>query len=157
MKTAVSISSAQRDIAITPLRRLLTEVTRDVLAFENAPPTRVHIAFVTDATARSLHQEHFNDPSPTDCMTFPVDAPCDAALPDGFLGEVVICARTALVEALRRKYPPTQELILYLVHGLLHLIGYEDTTESKRARMKRQEKMHMRRLEKKGLLVHCCE
>ncbi len=151
VQTKVTITSAQRDIAISPLRRLFILIARDVLAYEGSPPTRLHISFFSDSKTRDLHNKFFNDPSPTDCMTFPIDDIEDAALPDGFLGEIVICPRTAIFESLKQKNTPLYELKLYLVHALLHLVGYRDEKSLDRKKMKAREKMHMLRLEKKGL------
>ena len=145
MKTIVTITSAQRDIAITPLRRTLCRLVQDVLEYEKIPPTRVHIAFLNDSEVRSLHKKYFDDPSPTDCMTFPVDSVSSCGLPGGFLGEIVVCPKTARLF--------NDPVSLYVVHALLHLIGYTDTTDRARQRMKRQERMHMMRLEKKGLTI----
>ncbi len=153
IKTIVSIRSAQRDIAISHLRRSLILIARDVLQHEGVPPTRVDVSFISDDETRKLHLEHFNDPSPTDCMTFPFDAPEDAQLPDGFLGEIFICPKTAIFESVKNKTSISFEISLYLVHGLLHLIGYEDSTECKRKTMKLREKFHLDRLVKKRLVT----
>lgn len=85
-------------------------------------------------------------------MTFPVDEMENAALPDGFLGEIVICPKTAIFESLKHQTSQTYELKLYLVHALLHLVGYTDGQPNDRKKMKAREKMHMLQLEKNGLV-----
>jgi probable rRNA maturation factor len=65
-------------------------------------------------------------------MTFPLD--------DQFLGEVFICPEVAC-EARPQKIP--EEITLYLLHCLLHLIGYDDIDKRKRAKMRREEKRLM--------------
>ena len=152
MNSQVTITSAQRDVAIYPFKRDFISIVQDLLKYENVPPTRVHISFLTDSETKRLHNQYFNDPSSTDCMTFPVDEPEFASLPDGCLGEIVICPRTVIAESVFHKKSISYELKLYLVHALLHLVGYEDTTPAKRKKMKLREKMHMIRLEKKGLV-----
>ena len=79
-----------------------------------------------------LHGEYFNDPTLTDCITFPLD--------HQFLGEIFVCppvARTANPEA------PYDETTLYIFHCLLHLLGYDDINQKKRAEMRREEKRLM--------------
>jgi probable rRNA maturation factor len=80
----------------------------------------------------TLHGEHFNDPTPTDCITFPLD--------DDFLGEIFICPKAALEANPRQPYIETT---LYIFHCLLHLLGYDDIDKKQRARMRREEKRLM--------------
>lgn len=55
------------------------------------------------------------------------------------LGEVFVCPKVAVEYAKENGIPPEEELLRYVVHGLLHLIGYEDYDPKERARMKRKE------------------
>ena len=88
----------------------------------------VSILFVGKRKSGELHGQFFGDASPTDCMTFPVD--------DDFLGECVICPKVALEE---NPSDPYSEVSLYLIHCLLHLIGYEDTDKEKRKTMYKEQ------------------
>lgn len=56
------------------------------------------------------------------------------------LGDVIVCPATALSLAKGNVSVFWDELSLYIVHGLLHLLGYDDTTPSERATMRRQER-----------------
>lgn len=56
------------------------------------------------------------------------------------LGDVVVCPATALSLAKGNVSVFWEELSLYIVHGVLHLLGYDDTTPKKRATMRRQER-----------------
>lgn len=83
---------------------------------------------------------------PTDVISFalPPDEP-DAArpLPDGLRridGELVISVETARREAGAQRCSLEAEVVLYAVHGLLHLCGYDDQTENARLRMRRRER-----------------
>ena len=97
------------------------------------------VYFVTMKEICRLHDQFFNDPSPTDCITFPIDL--DPATADRYLGDIFIAPEAALA------YPdPYEETTLYLVHGLLHLIGYDDLTPIEKKKMRRKEKSCMRRL-----------
>ncbi|MGH7889656.1 MAG: rRNA maturation RNase YbeY [Thermodesulfobacteriota bacterium] len=92
----------------------------------------VAIYFVGKRKIAQLHALHFQDPTPTDCMTFPID--------DAFLGEIFICPQAALDYNPKRPY---EETTLYILHSLLHLLGYDDIDSKKRARMRREEKRLM--------------
>ncbi len=92
----------------------------------------VAIYFVGTRKITQLHAEHFNDPTPTDCITFPFD--------DQLLGEIFVCPKAALDYNPKKPY---EETTLYIIHGLLHLLGYDDIDSKKRARMRREEKRLM--------------
>jgi probable rRNA maturation factor len=95
----------------------------------------VTVAIVDDATIARLHEQFLDVAGPTDVLSFPS-------------GEIVVSADTALREAKRRGIPPLHELQLYVVHGALHLAGYDDRSPAQQRRMRAAER---RVLEKLGL------
>ncbi len=110
------------------------------------------IHFVTETKICLLHKEFFDDPTSTDCITFPIDPPGEGNS-HHILGEVFICPKTALTYSTRRSIDPYKELCRYLVHCILHLIGYEDTEASLRAKMKRKESLILKKLIQAGWLL----
>lgn len=98
--------------------------------------------FVSEKKISELHAQFFDDPTPTDCITFPVDT--------SYLGEIFICPATAIAYAKKRALNPYEETLLYIVHGLLHLIGYSDFEPKMRRTMRKKEKNCMRHLKKQG-------
>ena len=94
-------------------------VARDVLAAEGIADGELGLAFVEPAEMRALKCEHLGIDEPTDVLSFPIDARED--LPSGVpraLGDVVMCPQ---VVGERWREP--------LVHGLLHLLGYDHGDE----------------------------
>ena len=69
-----------------------------------------------------------------------------------FLGEVFVSAQTAKRYGLTHKISPYLEVALYLVHGLLHLIGYDDISKKDRLIMRKKEKSCMNLLKKEQLI-----
>jgi probable rRNA maturation factor len=67
-------------------------------------------------------------------MTFP-DGSADPASGRLLLGDLAVCVDVAAREAKARGRPLADELTLYCLHGLLHLIGYDDVTAAKQKRM----------------------
>jgi probable rRNA maturation factor len=65
--------------------------------------------------------------------------------PEGLEGEVIASAETAARESPRYKWPAEDELLLYLIHGTLHLVGYNDATPKERAVMRAREREVLRR------------
>ena len=90
-------------------------------------PSRVGVLLVDDRAIAKLHGDYFDDPTPTDVITFPYGAE----------GEIVISVETARSQAEEFRSTFERELALYLVHGLLHLSGYEDASDAGRDEMAR--------------------
>jgi len=130
--STVRIDNRQFDLSISeaPIQLLVLAV----LEGEGIDPDEVWIHFVSEAEISLLHEKHFDDPTPTDCISFPID--------DEVLGEVVVCPKVAIDYAARQGESAYGELALYVVHGVLHLIGYEDTTLAKAAKMRVAEERY---------------
>jgi probable rRNA maturation factor len=92
---------------------------------ENAALT---VLLVDDAESSRLHREHFSDPDPTDVMTFP-DGSADPESGRTLLGDLAVGADVARRVAQERGRCEADEVCLYVLHGLLHLLGYDDEDE----------------------------
>lgn len=124
------------------------------------PSGSLSVAFADDARTCALHARFLNDPSKTDVITFPGDevftAPRRRDVPaepasrrraarsrggddDAFAGEIVVCVPQATRAAAQFGTTPADELLLYLVHGWLHLAGLDDIADDDRARMRAAE------------------
>ncbi len=99
---------------------------------------------------RRLHGQYFNDRSLTDCISFPLD---ESESPYRVLGDVFVCPQVAIAYAGRNGGDPYLETTLYLVHGLLHLMGYDDITEKDRKKMRAAEERHLSHLQKRRLTL----
>lgn len=106
--------------------------------FYHLPHQELHVHFVTTETICSLHKDYFDDPTPTDCISFPMDEGDIEAFP--ILGEIFICPETAARYTEKHGGEFKDEITLYLVHGLLHLIGFDDLTPNEKRKMRREEK-----------------
>lgn len=105
---------------------------------------------VSKEVIADLHSVYFNDPSPTDCITFPIDPNGSV---DGILGEVFICPQVALEYAHEQNEDPYREVTLYLIHGLLHLLGYDDVDEPSQQEMRSKENLCLDYLTKKNVFI----
>jgi probable rRNA maturation factor len=90
------------------------------------------VALVNDRTIAALNRRWLGHEGPTDSIAFAFD---DDPGPDGTRGEVVVSAETALREARDRGTDPREELLLYVAHGVLHLLGWQDDTPARRRAM----------------------
>lgn len=125
-------------------------VVLEVLAQEGVSTDEISVHFISNIAMCQLHEEFFNDPSPTDCITFPIDGKEGQSLGYHVLGEIFICPRAALNFAPESVFT---ELTLYLVHGILHLLGYDDIALNHRKKMRAAEERHMKNLLSKKLLL----
>jgi probable rRNA maturation factor len=130
-------------------------VVKHVLAAEKRHTDEVAVYFVTTEEISRLHKEFFNDPSPTDCISFPLDQ--DHAIGFHILGEIFVCPKTAIEYVLKAGEEINEECYrettLYLVHGLLHLIGYDDIEDDERKKMRAAEQRLMEPLIRQKLLL----
>lgn len=106
------------------------------------PPGELSLVFLTDAALARLHGDFLADPTITDVITFEGDPAFGAA------GEVCVSADAATRQRGRRDF--AAELTLYLVHGWLHLAGYDDLVPAKKRAMRRAEARAMRLLRAAG-------
>jgi probable rRNA maturation factor len=112
----------------------LERVVRIVLAAENRHHASISIALVDDRTIHALNRAHLGHDWPTDVITFPLSAP-EAPL----AGELVVSAEIACATARELGIEPFAELSLYVIHGLLHLCGFDDHDDADIKRMRQRE------------------
>jgi probable rRNA maturation factor len=129
MSIEIQISDTQGHLKID--RAAVLELARRVLIGEHRPVASISIALVDNNTIHRLNVLHLAHDWPTDVITFPLSDPDDCA----FSGELVISTEMAVATARERGGDPHDELALYIVHGLLHLCGYDDSTEEQSAAM----------------------
>ncbi len=137
----------------------LLRIAESVLDDEQVTTAEVSIALVDDASIHDLNRRYLGHDCPTDVISFSLgddDSPAgkqDRASEAArrLDGELVISGETAARVAGEIGCPPTEELALYLVHGLLHLCGYDDQTDADRSQMRHREQTH---LQKFGIRPH---
>ena len=132
----ISIANQQKLLPID--RRRIRRAMRAVLRDAGLAKGDVSVAVVDDETIARLHGEFLDDPTPTDVLSFVLDD-----TPESFEGEVVVSAETAASSAPRYGNTPEDELLLYVIHGALHLVGYDDATPCERAVMRKREREYM--------------
>lgn len=149
----VLVFNHQNDLLIAP--ESVKPVVKQVLDLENKKTDEVSVYFVETEEISQLHKEFFDDPTTTDCISFPMDEVEIGGY--HILGEIFICPKTALDYILKSSEEINEdcyrETTLYLVHGLLHLLGYKDIEDNDRKKMRVAEKRHMEQLIQQKLLL----
>lgn len=134
----ISIHNSQKDLTFS--KGSAKALVEQVLAFMKVNCDEVAIYFVTKKKISLLHDQFFQDPTPTDCISFPLD--------EKHLGEVFVCPKVAIEYGRKHQIDPLKETALYTIHGLLHLIGYDDLEPKAKRLMRKKEKSCMRHLER---------
>jgi probable rRNA maturation factor len=136
----ISIASPQE---LAPLDRgRFRDIVRTVLTGESEPDYEISLAFVDNPTIHQLNKRYLDHDEPTDVLSFPLSEPGAKKL----AGELVIGVEVAQAEASQRGHEVQVELALYVIHGLLHLCGYDDHNEADAARMRERERHYLRLL-----------
>lgn len=99
-------------------------------------PRELSLALVSDRSMATLHDRFMGIPTPTDVLTFPLEEDAYGCV---LSGEVILCVPEARRQAKRLGTTVEQELLLYALHGMLHLCGYDDRTNASFAAMHRTE------------------
>ncbi len=117
-----------------PARELAARAVELALAGDRLRQRSLCVLIVDDAESARLHDEHFDDPTPTDVMSFPDGSP-DPSSGLTRLGDLAVCLDVARRVAAQRARPVDEELALYVLHGMLHLLGHDDVDEADREAM----------------------
>jgi len=117
-----------------------------VLSEEELVCDYINIVFMTSDDLRALKNEYFNLDVYTDVISFNLNDPGDA-----LEGELYLCFEQISLNATKFKTNSTQELYRVLVHGCLHLCGYEDDTSEKKETMTSLENKYLNMLK----IVEC--
>jgi probable rRNA maturation factor len=133
----VTVSNRQRLLKVDS--HLLKEIARRALELVDAPAYHLNIVLVNEKMIAKLNKQYHHADGPTDVLSFDYG--------DG-QGELIVSAERASAQARRFHTTPARELALYVIHGILHLHGYDDTTTRKRACMRAAERRLLARLQR---------
>jgi len=124
----------------------ILHLVRSVLAQEQQPPDLgVTVVITDDAGIQELNRSFRGIDSPTDVLAFAMREGASFVTPDAtppYLGDVVVSYPRAEAQAKEQGHPIDEELALLIVHGCLHLLGYDHAAEKAHQRMwARQEEI----------------
>ena len=129
----VEVSDTQSHLTID--RAMLSSIVIKTLLDRGILEATISLVIVDNGTIHALNRKHLAHDWPTDVITFPLSDASETRLH----GELVLSAEMAATTAYEIGIDPQVELALYLVHGLLHLCGYDDHTEFDQVAMRQAE------------------
>jgi len=144
----VTINNEQDDLTFDTSS--LPTIVEEVVRHEGQSADEVSLHFVDEATICTLHQKYFHDPSFTDCISFPMH---QEGASRRILGDIFVCPLAAVSYAETSGGDPYEEVLLYVIHGLLHLMGYDDIGDKESQEMRQAETRHLDHLKRLKLSI----
>jgi probable rRNA maturation factor len=136
MAIRIAVINRQKTLPVdrARVRRVVQSVLRDAKIEE----AHVNVAVVDDAAIAKLHEQFLGDPHPTDVLSFVLE--CSGGRLEG---EIAVSADTARAAAPLFAVTPEDELLRYVIHGALHLVGFDDAAPRQRAAMRKREQYYL--------------
>jgi probable rRNA maturation factor len=132
----LSLANEQSTHAVDEER--LLSAARYVLGDSRFKSATISVAVVDDPTIHALNRQYLEHDYPTDVLSFTFE--------DGnshLDGEIVLSADAAAAAADEHDTTPAQEQLLYVIHGMLHLVGYDDVAAADAERMRSAEQKYL--------------
>ncbi|MBU4287270.1 MAG: rRNA maturation RNase YbeY [Proteobacteria bacterium] len=143
----VLIDNRQNNHKISP--EMVQKKARAILNALDCPDGELSILIVNDSQIEALNKQYFNRYSPTNVIAFPMREGKFTNISPQLLGDVVISVETAHKEGINAGISMEERLIQLLIHGILHLFGYDhETTEQETIKMEKKNEELMKLIEK---------
>jgi probable rRNA maturation factor len=97
---------------------------------------------------RKAHKEYLGVDKVTDLISFSIDEVFEAGLLERYWGDILVSLERAIEVSGNYKNTWQKEFILYIIHGVLHLLGYDDINEKDRVIMRKKEQEYLKRVDK---------
>lgn len=134
-KTSIVVRNSNKRFKLN--ERYIKKIAAEVLAMLKKPrDTKLDIVFLSDPAIRPFNKRYKHRDRPTDVLSFDL-GPC---------GQILISSDTALRNSRIFNTSFEEEIVLYVVHGILHLSGYDDGTRPEKKRMSGKESRILKRL-----------
>ncbi len=150
MKISVTTVQAKIPLAQAKIRTLARAAALRLDPKQALSLSQVSIVFVNDEEIARINQQFLRHQGPTDVISFIYSLPPPHKNGSDRVGEIIISVTQARAQARRFRRPVTEELIRYIVHGLLHFSGYNDATPQQRRKMRRAENKLLKEIQLQG-------
>ena len=138
----IDVKNRSKDKSITTyrLKKICKSVLENLAEIEGLENPEVSVLFIDDDSMQSLNLKYRKIDSSTDVLSFPM---CDGRFPNvgpNILGDIVISIPYASRQAMGNNHDLEEEICHLLIHGFLHLIGYDDEDRVNRDEMLERER-----------------
>ena len=101
---------------------------------------KINVILVDSDTIQQYNRDFLQHDTPTDTISFPLE---DRRSEGSLEGEVLACTEVAKSRAAEFSWTAEEELLLYVVHGMLHLVGFDDATPEQQTAMQEKERSYL--------------
>lgn len=143
----IDVRNEQQMLAVD--EALLRQAIEAVLAGEGIARAEISLAVIDDSAMHALNRQYLDHDEPTDVLSFVLEEE-----PGYVEGEIIVSADTAVAASRSFGWEPANELLLYVIHGALHLVGYDDLNPEAQAQMRSRERTYLSQF---GLTPHYAE
>jgi len=140
----VYLKNLQKRNPITS-RRIKNQI-RQILKAKNLKKFELSVVFVSDRKIKSLNKKFLSHNYPTDVLAFDLSNKTKANSRKNLIGEIIVSTDTAKRNAKLYNSSYEEEIKLYIIHGILHLLGYNDSKRSEIKLMRKKEQELLGRL-----------
>lgn len=135
----IYVRNFQKKLPVNASR--IKKLISDLLFSEKDYTNReITVSVVTGTKIHALNKKYLNHDYPTDVLAFNLSCDSGAGIAD-----IIVASDTAVVNAKKFRTSPSHELTLYIIHGMLHILGYDDSSPSKRKAMRQREAWYVRK------------
>ncbi len=144
LKVRIAIKDGQKKIPLK--KKKIARLAEQILKIKGLKQAELSILFAGKKRIRRLNRKFRKIDRPTDVLAFSMRQGKKTCLFSDVLGDVVICPEIAQKSARIHKTTTKQEIYLCLTHGILHLLGHDDSNDKSRALMRKEEKKILKQL-----------
>lgn len=127
----------QREVDALPNNKEILNWVKEVLTTEKHGDTELTVRFVSKEESAELNEQYRNKKGPTNVLSFPFDAPAEVEI--NLLGDLVICSDVVKQQAIEQSKQELAHWAHMIVHGTLHLLGYDHLTDVEANEMETKE------------------
>jgi probable rRNA maturation factor len=132
----------EQDDLVADLEKIRS-VCETILADLAVRSGRMNVVLADSSTIRQYNKDFLQHDYPTDVISFPIE---DRRSEGHLEGEVLVCTKVAKERAGEFGWSAEEELLLYIVHGVLHLVGFDDITPELKEEMQKNERKYLNTL-----------
>jgi probable rRNA maturation factor len=150
----IRINNLQTKIKID--KREIRKSTKFFLKHLQCTDKEISLSFVSDQTIQELNKQYLHKDRPTNVISFSMQEGEFSNINPNILGDIVISVDTAALEASKSVLSFEQEINFLILHGLLHLLGYnhENTSKEETRKMRKKENELFKLLNEEHLLLN---
>lgn len=138
----ILINNNQNKIKID--KRIIRSTVLKLLKTLNCRDKEISLTFVDDEKIKNLNKQYLGKNKPTNVISFPLQEGEYCAINPNIMGDIVISTETAQRDALRGNLTLHQEIDYLIIHGILHLLGYNhENTTRKNINIMRQKEIYL--------------